>query len=88
MNSRPKRPRKWARILQELADGRELTRFDAEAIGDHALNTTISVLTKKGLVITRTPITLQGRYGAIHCNRYGLDPEQRQRARELLARSG
>jgi hypothetical protein len=88
LNSKPSRPRKWARILQHLADGHALTRFDAEQFGDHALNSTISVLSKKGIVISRTPITLEGRYGVIHCNLYALDPDQQQRAREILARCG
>ena len=86
MDSSGKLLRKWQRVLKHLAEGHELTRFDAEQLGDHALNTTISVLSKKGLVITRRPLTLRGRFGDIHCLAYSLELEQRQRALEILAR--
>lgn len=42
---------KIARILETLRSGQSLTRFEAERIGDHALNSTISVLRAEGYAI-------------------------------------
>lgn len=42
---------KIGRILAELRSGRSLNRFEAERIGDHALNSTIAVLRAEGFVI-------------------------------------
>jgi hypothetical protein len=75
---------KWRRILKFLADGGRLTRFDAERLGDHALNTTVSNLGMMGITVSREPIALKGRFGEIRCKRYWLEPDERQRARKLL----
>jgi len=75
---------KWRRILKFLADGGQLTRFDAERLGDHALSTTVSNLGMMGITVSREPISLQGRFGEIRCKRYWLEPDERQRARRLL----
>ena len=37
---------KSARILKVMLDGGSLNRFDAEPVGDHCLNSTISTLKK------------------------------------------
>jgi hypothetical protein len=76
--------RKWRRILKFLADGGRLTRFDAERLGEHALNSTVAFIGSIGITVSREPWKLQGRFGAIHCKRYWLEPEQRQRALALL----
>lgn len=75
---------KWQRILAHLAEGNTLTRFEAEKIGDHALNTTISIIGGKGIDVSREPIVLEGRYGTIHCKRYWLEPDERASAQRLL----
>lgn len=75
---------KWRRILKVLASGAELTRFDAEKIGDHALNSTVSTLGRMGVRISREPIEVEGRFGTIHCKRYWLEPSDRRHARFLL----
>lgn len=79
--------RKWQRILAYLARGGRLTRFDAEKLGDHALNTTVANLGKRGITVSREPWLLVGRYGEIRCKRYWLEPDERQRALGLLERS-
>ena len=76
---------KWRRILKFFADGGRLTRFDAERLGDHALNTTVSNLGLMGIVVSREPTVLQGRFGEIRCKRYWLEPDERVRAHILLS---
>jgi hypothetical protein len=75
---------KWQRILAHLLLGNTLTRFEAEKIGDHALNSTVANIQGMGIQIARDPIVLEGRYGRIHCKRYFLQDDQRQRALKLL----
>lgn len=75
---------KWRRILRLLATGARLTRFDAERCGDHAFNSTVADLEARGVTIAREPITLEGRFGLIHCKLYWLDSEQREHAWALL----
>jgi hypothetical protein len=85
MNGSAARPElKWARILRHFVDGGRLTRFDAERLGDHALNSTVCNLEAMGITIAREPTTLQGRFGTIHCKVYFLAPEQRSAAQKLL----
>lgn len=78
---------KWQRILKFLAHGGRLTRFDAEKLGCHTLNTTVANLEHKGICVSREPWLLQGRFGEIRCKRYWLEPDERQRALELLRHS-
>jgi hypothetical protein len=75
---------KWRRILRLLAAGERLTRFDAERNGDHAFNSTVAALGSMGVKIAREPITIDGRFGTIHCKRYWLEPGERKRAYALL----
>lgn len=75
---------KWRRVLEALVQGQRLTRFDAERIGDHCLNSTISDLSRKGVVIYREPIELPGRFGMIKCLRYRIEPEDLDRAKQIL----
>jgi len=81
-------PRKWQRILFALVEGRQLTRFDAELIGDHCLHTTVASLENRGIQILRDLEVIGGRFGASHCKRYRLAPESLERARELLGLKG
>ncbi len=75
---------KWRRILVFFAQGGRLTRFDAEKLGDHSLNSTISNLETMGMRIAREPIAIEGRFGTIRCKRYWLEPDEQMRARILL----
>jgi hypothetical protein len=53
---------KIERILGLLQAGRTLNRFDAEAFGDHCLNSTIAVLRKYGFLIVGTWEYVQTRF--------------------------
>lgn len=75
---------KWKRILRYFARGGRLTRFDAEKLGDHALNTTVSNLQARGVNISREPIVLEGRFGSIRCKKYWIEPDDRAKALALL----
>lgn len=80
---------KVTRILEHLARGRAMTRFDAERIGDHVLPSTISALERKhGLVIDRQMVTVPGWGGAAtRCARYRISSKsERDRARDVLRR--
>lgn len=78
-------PKKWQRILLALLDGRSLNRFQAaRELRDHVLNTTISQLERRGLVIQRKDEQVPGHFGPVSCKRYWLSPESHQRAAELL----
>lgn len=75
---------KWRMILSYLADGNSLNRFQAEPLGCHCLHTTVASLQARGITIARESITLEGRFGEIHCKRYWIEPDERERARKLL----
>src|SRR5258705_493757 len=78
-------PRKWARILRALLDGRRLNRFEAaRELRDWCLNTTVSQLERRGLRILRKDEVVPGAFGPVHCCRYWLAPESTARAHELL----
>jgi hypothetical protein len=78
--------RKWIRVLRALANGRQLTRFDAEGLGDHSLNSTVAYLqAHKGIEVARVPVVLPGRFGEVHCLRYYLEDDRRARALSVLA---
>jgi hypothetical protein len=78
------RDTKWRRLLGLFIEGAQLTRFDAERHGDHALNSTVSYLSARGVRISRMPIVIRGRFGNIHCKRYWIKPEDAQQAKALL----
>ena len=82
-------PRKWARILRAFLEGRRLNRFDAyRELRDSCLNTTVSQLERRGLMIQRKDETVAGTYGPVHCCRYWMAPESVTRAHELLGDAG
>lgn len=85
-NSNTTPPTKIARILWHLLNGTTLNRFEAERIGDHCLNSTISTLANSyGLTFSRTPEKSPNRWGApCDCKRYGLPVSERQRAHNVL----
>ena len=81
----PQPPRKWARVLRALIDGKTLNRFDAyRELRDSCLNTTVSQIEGRGVTILRRDETVPGHFGPVHCCRYWIAPESLQRARELL----
>jgi len=78
------KPRKWWRVLAALYGGQSLNRFQAErTLHDHCLHSTVAELEGKGVRIERQNETVPGAFGAVHCRRYRLSPESRERAREL-----
>lgn len=82
-----KAPSKIYRVLAHLVSGETLNRFEAERIGDHCLNSTISDLSNSyGLLFTRTPEKVSNRWG-IACDviRYSLPPSELERASNVLA---
>ncbi len=77
-------PTKTERILETLLE-RPLTRFQAEAIGDHALNSTVSSLQKQyGVKVSRRTIKVPSRFGVATCCSYWVAPEDAKQAREVL----
>jgi len=78
-------PRKWQRVLRWFVDGGTLNRFQAyRELRDSCLNTTVSQLEQRGVRILRHEETVPGAFGPVHCCRYVIAPEARQRARALL----
>lgn len=76
---------KYRRILAHLARGNSLNRFEAERLGDHCLNSTISRLGSYGITIARTEETIPGFNGhATRCNRYWLEASEREKAAVIL----
>lgn len=77
---------KIANVLNHLLTIGDLNRFDAERIGDHCLNTTISVLANNyALLIVRTPEKVPNRFGRkTRVNRYSLPYSEYERAAKLL----
>lgn len=79
---------KKARILSHLLSGGTLNRFEAETLGDHCLNSTISELTNRhGLAFTRQPERVPNRWGKpCRVIRYGLPSSETVIAAKVLAR--
>lgn len=79
---------KNVRILSHLMSGATLNRFEAETLGDHCLNSTISELANRhGLAFTRQPERVPNRWGKpCRVIRYGLPPSETAMAAKLLAR--
>ncbi|MNN05320.1 hypothetical protein D3C81_1180760 [compost metagenome] len=79
---------KIARILAHLLTGASLNRFEAEGLGDHCLNTTISVLGKNrhGLIIERHYERVPNGWGdPCLVKRYSLPFSERENAHKVLA---
>ncbi len=79
---------KIARILSHLLSGASLNRFEAEKLGDHCLNSTISTLANKhGLVIERHSENVPNRWGKpCTVTRYTLPSSEVKFAAQVLAR--
>lgn len=86
-------PSKIARVLAHLLNAGPLNRFEAERIGDHCLNSTISDLANDhGLTFKRTPEKVPNHWGQ-PCDviRYSLPRSEHRRARlvlDMLCRKG
>lgn len=79
-----KPPNKSERVLEALTE-RKLTRFDAEHIGCHCLNSTVSSLRNAhGLTVDSRPVLREGRFGVIHCNEYWIAADGLTGAYKLL----
>ena len=78
---------KIARILAHLLAGGSLNRFEAEHLGCHCLNSTISTLANRhGLTIQRKTERVPNNWGApCHVNRYSLPRNQYERAAIVLS---
>lgn len=75
---------KFERILHVLIN-KKMNRFQAQKIGCSVLNSTISTFRNThGLKIESRPITIQGRFGTIHCNEYWVAGGGLEAAYKLL----
>lgn len=82
----PAQPRKWVRVLRAFVDGGTFNRFDAyRELRDSCLNTTVSQIEARGVVMLRVEETVHGAFGLVRCMRYRLAPESFSHARELLS---
>lgn len=81
-----KRKTKLASILGHFSEGGSLNRFEAERLGDHCLNSTISILANvHKLTFARTVETVPNRFGGVTTViRYQLMPFELVRAVRLL----
>lgn len=77
---------KLASVLAAFAAGQSLNRFEAYArLHDSVLNTTVSEIQKRGIRVSRCDEVVRGYRGStVHCSRYWLEPEERERARAML----
>jgi hypothetical protein len=87
----PRPPRTWQRFLAALAAGRRLNRSEAaRELDDHCLHSTAAEQGAKrvtiGVTIARSPETVPGAFGPVHCCRYRLAADAHQRALERLGR--
>ena len=77
---------KIARVLEYLLKDGSLNRFEAEQLGDHCLNSTISTLANShGLTIKRTQEKVPTNWGC-NCDvtRYELPPSEKLKAVAVL----
>jgi len=80
--------RKWQRVLGAFYDGRTLNRWEAaRELRDWCLHTTVAGLEARGVRIDRHDEVVRGHFGDVHCKRYKLAVESRERAAELLERA-
>ena len=90
MSARTKEAKKGAlsknnTILNALVDT-PLTRFDAEGLGDHCLNSTISALSSQhGLEFPRKWVKVPNRFGGeTSCKEYSTSDEDKFKISEIL----
>lgn len=82
-----KRKTKLASILEHFSDGGSLNRFEAERLGDHCLNSTVSILANVyQLAFSKVTETVPNRFGGVTTvTRYRLMPFELPRAVRLLS---
>lgn len=87
-SNKSRRPKysKTAAILSVFYPDGSLNLFEAERIGDHCLNSTISTLANShGFKFIRTRESVPNRFGSMtSCVRYRLAPESKDAARKYL----
>jgi len=73
-------------ILFALAMAMTITRFTAERIRDHCLNTTISKIGScDGIIVSRKSISFINSAGdKVHCHLYWLEPAEQKKAFKVL----
>jgi 3-deoxy-D-manno-octulosonate 8-phosphate phosphatase KdsC-like HAD superfamily phosphatase len=72
-------------ILSYLANGKSLNKFEAERLGDHCLNTTISNLRIYYQIIAeRKNEKVKTRFGTTTVKRYFLSKTDKQKATKIL----
>lgn len=83
-----KQPTKIERILKALTNPKGLNRFEAEVIGCHCLNTTVSALQNThGVIVSSDWEKVPNRFSGItRCKRYWISASNLERANELLER--
>lgn len=83
-----KRESKQAKILRHFLTGQTLNVFEAEPLGDHCLNSTVSTLSNLcGLQFDREWETVPTRFGIkVRVMRYRLAESSRDAAEALLMR--
>lgn len=89
-NNYSKQPTKRETVLAWLIDeserGSKVTRFDAEYIGDHVLNTSVSDIERlDGVTINRQPTKRPTRFGKpVDCYEYWIAESELMNARKAL----
>ena len=70
-------------VIEATSTKQGLNRFEAQAIGDSCLNSTISNLSKMGYQFRTERETVPNRFGGqTHCNRYWLVSRPQSTAQE------
>ena len=73
-------------VIEATSTKQGLNRFEAQAIGDSCLNSTISNLSKMGYQFRTERETVPNRFGGqTHCNRYWLVSKPQSKAQEATA---
>ncbi len=80
------KPGKLVSMLIHFANGKKLHRFNAERLGDHCLNTSVSDLQiKYGIYFSRKFIRVPNRFGSMTSVKlYWLENENLAKARDIL----
>lgn len=71
-------------MLAAFIEGRRLSRFDAEKLGDHCLPSTVAALQASGVRIDRERVTIDGQHGRFWCCVYWLGESERATALRIL----
>ena len=73
-------------VIEATSTKQGLNRFEAQAIGDSCLNSTISNLSKMGYQFRTEREVVPNRFGGqTYCNRYWLISKPQQKAQEATS---